>query len=531
MAFNWRSPDYHAIFEERLANVGTIRKNPEIIPSLKLHYRENPADFINDFGVTYDPRLIERGLSPIVPMILFPKQTDFIAWVLERWRAGESAVAPKSRDMGLSVVCQQLAATLCLFRSNMNIGFGSRKEDLVDKVGDPDTLFYKGRMFLDHLPEEFRGGFNSANKDHSSHLKIFIPETQSIIKGEAGDNIGRGGRTALYFDDESAFQPRPQLIDAALSATTNCRISVSSVNGRDNPFADKVHSWPEHRVFTFHWRDDPRKDDAWYKKKCEDIDNPIIIAQEIDLNFSASKSGILIPSEWVQAAIDAHVKLGFTASGERRGALDVADEGIDLNCWGNRHGVVMEFIEAWSGKGSDTFATTAYAFKLADDNGIDDWDFDSDGLGVGVRGDARVLNEKRNKDKQKANPFRGSGAVIEKDKEVFKGEHGRKGRTNEDFFANRKAQEWWRLMERFKMTYRAVVEGLPYDPAEIVSFDSKKIPAKALTKLTQELSQPTWSQNGSGKILIDKAPQGSRSPNYADTCMMLYSKRARRSGF
>jgi Phage terminase large subunit. len=191
----------------------------------------------------------------------------------------------------------------------------------------------------------------------------------------------------------------------------------------------------------------------------------------------------------------------------------------------------MEFIEAWSGKGSDTFATTAYAFKLADDNDIEDWDFDSDGLGVGVRGDARVLNEKRTKDKQKVNPFRGSGAVIEKDKEVFKGEQGRRGRTNEDFFANRKAQEWWRLMERFKMTYRAVVEGLPYDPAEIISFDSKKITPKALTKLTQELSQPTWSQNGSGKILIDKAPQGSRSPNYADQCMMLYSKRARRSGF
>lgn len=528
---DWKTPDYRAILQERLNNLAAIRAKPEIIPALKMHYRENPADFINDWGTTYDPRLIERGLSPIVPMILFPKQQDFIAWVLERWQAGESAVAPKSRDMGLSVVCQQLGATLCLFRQHMNIGYGSRKEDLVDKVGDPDTLFYKGRMFLEHLPEEFRGGFVATNKDHSSHLKILIPETMSIMKGEAGDNIGRGGRTSMYFDDESAFQPRPHLIDAALSATTNCRISVSSVNGRDNPFADKVHSWPEHRVFYFHWRDDPRKDDAWYKKKCEDIDNPIIVAQEIDLNFSASKSGILIPSDWVQAAIDAHKKLGFEASGEVRGALDVADEGVDLNCWGHRHGVVMKSSFAWSGKGSDTFATTAHAFLLADQHGVVDWEFDSDGLGVGVRGDARVLNEKRGKQVQKVSPFRGSGEVIEKTKEIIKGESGQKGRTNEDFFANRKAQEWWRLMTRFKMTYRAVVEGLPYDPDEIISLDSSTMDAKALTKLCQELSQPTWSQNGSGKILIDKAPQGSRSPNYADQCMMLYSKRARRSGF
>lgn len=531
MAFDYRNPNYRDVLQERLENLANIRKNPQIIPALKMHYRENPIDFISDWGTTYDPRLIERGLSPIVPMILFPKQTDFIEWVLERWAAGESGVAPKSRDMGLSVVCQQLAATLCLFRKNMNIGFGSRKEDLVDKVGDPDTLFYKGRMFLNHLPEEFRGGFNESNKDHSSHLKLFIPETQSIIKGEAGDNIGRGGRTALYFDDESAFQPRPLLIDASLSNTTNCRISVSSANGTDNPFYDKVQNWPEHRVFWFHWRADPRKDDAWYKKKCEDIDNPLIVAQEIDLNFSASKSGILIPSDWVQAAVNAHVKLGIKPTGESRGALDVADEGIDLNAFGKRHGVAMEFLKAWSGKGSDTFATTALAFNLADENGIDEWDFDSDGLGVSVRGDARVLNEARGKNKQKVLPFRGSGEVIDKDKEIIRGEGGRKGRTNEDFFANRKAQEWWRLMTRFKMTYRAVVEGLPYDPDEIISLDDTKIERKAFTKLCQELSQPTWTQNGSGKILIDKAPSGARSPNYADCCMILYSKRARRSGF
>lgn len=531
MPFDYKNPNYRDVLQERLENLAAIRANPVAIPALKIHYRDNPASFISDWGVTYDPRLIERGMSPIVPMILFPKQLDFISWVLERWTAGESGVAPKSRDMGLSVVCQQLAATLCLFRSNMNIGFGSRKEDLVDKVGDPDTLFYKGRMFLDHLPVEFRGGFDSSNKDHSSHLKILIPDTQSIIKGEAGDNIGRGGRTALYFDDESAFQPRPHLIDAALSATTNCRISVSSVNGRDNPFADKVHNWPTERVFYFHWRNDPRKDDAWYKKKCEDIDNPIIVAQEIDLNFTASKSGILIPSEWVQAAINAHVKLGIEPSGERRGALDVADEGIDLNAFGWRHGVVMQGIEAWSGKGSDTFATTAKAFTLADAQGLDEWDFDSDGLGVSIRGDARVLNESRGRHIQKVNPFRGSGEVIEKDKEIIKGESGRKGRTNADFFANRKAQEWWRLMTRFKLTYRAVAEGLPYDPDEIISLDDTLMDRKAFAKLCQELSQPTWTQNGSGKILIDKAPQGSRSPNYADATMILYSKRARRSGF
>jgi hypothetical protein len=527
---DWRKADYRGILQERVDNLARIRKRPELVPALKMHYRNNPIDFIQDWGITYDPRLIERGQSPIIPMILFPRQIEFVEWVLERWRTSESGVAPKSRDMGLSVVCQQLAATLCLFNSNMNIGFGSRKEDLVDKVGDPDTLFYKGRMFLSHVPVEFRGGFNVQDKEHSSHLKLYIPETQSIIKGEAGDNIGRGGRTALYFDDESAFQERPLLIDAALSNTTNCRISVSSANGTDNPFYNKVKNWPERRVFWFHWRSDPRKDDEWYRKKCADIDNPIIIAQEIDLNFSAAKTGILIPSEWVQAAVNAHIKLGIKPTGEKRGALDVADEGIDLNAWADRHGIVLKCVEAWSGKGSDTFETTAKAFNLADEKGVSDWEYDADGLGAGIRGDARVLNEQR-ASKQKVNAFRGSGEVLDKEKEIIKGENGQKGRTNEDYFANRKAQEWWRLRERFKQTYRAVMENQPFNPDELISLDEESIEKKAFAKLCQELSQPTYSINGAGKILIDKAPKGARSPNHADAVMIVYSKRKPTGGF
>lgn len=530
MAFNFKDPDYQAIFQERIDNLANIRKHPELVPALKLHYKHNPIDFINDWGITYDPRLIERGQSPIVPMILFPRQQDFIHWVLERWRASESGLSDKSRDMGLSVVCQQLSATLCLFNNNLAIGFGSRKEDLVDKVGDPDTLFYKGRMFLEHLPEEFRGGFDVRNKDHSSHLKIWIPETQSIMKGEAGDNIGRGGRTSLYFDDESAFQPRPSLIDAALSATTNCRISVSSVNGSDNPFARKRFSWPAHRIFTFHWRSDPRKDDEWYAKKCADIDNPVIVAQEIDLNYNASKDGILIPSEWVQAAIDAHVVLGLAEGGKNRVGYDVADEGKDLCAYARMRGVVLKRIKGWSGVGSDTLASTNKVFLMCDEDGADEFSYDGDGLGTGVKGDARSINENR-ASKIKAHEFRGSGAVVDPDQEIIKGDNGRKGRTNKDFFKNRKAQEWWRMAMKFKNVYRAVVEKLPYDPDEIISIDATTISVEDRQKLVQELSQVTWSQTSTGLILIDKAPDGARSPNLADALMIAQSKPKRRSGF
>lgn len=90
-------------------------------------------------------------------------------------------------------------------------------------------------------------------------MRILFPETESAMTGEAGDGIGRGDRTSFYIVDESAFLERPYLADASLSATTNCRQDISTPNGMANSFAERRHSG-KIDVFTFHWRDDPRKD-------------------------------------------------------------------------------------------------------------------------------------------------------------------------------------------------------------------------------------------------------------------------------
>jgi len=102
----------------------------------------------------------------------------------------------------------------------------------------------------------------------------------------------------------------------------------SSVNGMANPFAQKRHGG-RIPVFTFHWRSDPRKDDAWYQKECAKIDNPVMVAQELDLNYSASAEDLLLLNEWVRSAVDAHTKLGITPTGQCLGAMDVADERRD----------------------------------------------------------------------------------------------------------------------------------------------------------------------------------------------------------
>jgi hypothetical protein len=510
---DFRNPDYVEVFRRRVEFLNRIRANPDKLPALKAFYRDNPAQFIADWGITFDPRNVERGLPAVIPFILFPRQVEWVNWVVERWRSQQPGLTEKTRDMGMSWVAIGLSCTLCMSYDGMAIGFGSRKEEYVDKIGAPKSLFFKARMFMENVPKEFRGSWSA--KTDAPHMRINFPDTGSFMSGEAGDNIGRGDRTGIYFVDEAAYLERPQLIEASLSQTTNCRIDVSSANGMGNPFAQKRHSG-KIKVFTFHWRDDPRKDQAWYDKQVDELDS-VTVAQEIDIDYSASVEGVLIPSAWVQAAIDAHIKLGFQPSGEKSGALDVADEGKDLNAFCGAHGVVIEKLEEWSGKGDDIFGTVQKAFGYCDDLGYARFKYDADGLGAGVRGDARVINEQRRADRRKAvnvNAFRGSAGVFKPEGEDVK------GRKNADFFANLKAQGWWGLRTRFQKTYRAVTQGRKYSPDELIS-----IPAglKNRVKLVMELSQPTYSLNTAGKIVVDKTPDGTRSPNLADSTMIRFA--------
>ncbi|ECQ3321615.1 TerL protein [Salmonella enterica] len=517
--FDFKNPDYVQVFEWRMERLQRIRQNPEILSALKQFYRANPAQFIIDWGMTTDPRNLDYGLPVTIPFLLFPKQEEWIHWILERWRSRENGLTEKSREMGLSWTSVGLACSLCLFNKEMVIGFGSRKEEYVDSTGDPKALFWKARRFVETLPVEFRGSWNG--KKHAPYMRVEFPDTGAIIKGEAGDNIGRGDRSTLYFVDEAAFLQRPQMIDAALSQTTRCRIDLSSVNGMANPFAQKRHGG-KIPVFTFHWTSDPRKDQAWYDNECAKIDDPVIVAQELDLNYQASAEGILIPAEWVQAAIDAHTELGIQPSGMRLGAMDVADEGRDKNACALRYGFLLDDVQEWSGKGSDIYESVVKVFGLCDDFGADEFRFDEDGLGAGVRGDARAINEQREAEdiaQITATPFRGSGSVFYPDNEAVPGDNGRPARLNRDFFANAKAQAWWHLRKLFRNTYRAR-KGMDYDPDQIISINGSM---KNRDRLVTELSQPTWSKNTVGKILIDKQPDGTKSPNLADAVMIAYA--------
>ena len=527
-AFDWKNPDYGPVITHRAEMLARVRQlNAAEFQLLRDHYAAHPADFINDWGLTVDPRMVELGQPAKMPFVLFPKQREWVEWVVEHWQGRKPGLSEKSRDFGLSWLAVATAATLCLFRDDITIGFGSRKEEYVDKIGQPKSLFWKARQFVAGLPAEFTGGWNE--RQNSAHMRLSFPATNSTMTGEAGDNIGRGDRAAIYFVDEAAYLERPQLVEASLSATTNCRIDISSANGLANPFAQKRFGGAID-VFTCHWRDDPRKDDAWYERQCAELD-PVTVAQEIDINYSASIEGVLVPSAWLQACVDAHKKLGLEPSGSLRGAMDVADEGRDKNAFGVARGPVVIGLEEWSGKGSDIFASTQRSFDICDHYGCDAFLYDADGLGADVKGNSRVINAQREAIDLlpiRVEPFRGSAGVYGPEAEDVK------GRKNKDFFQNRKAQSWWNVRRRAYATFRAVTEGVEYDPDEIMSFDSVALntptptaPRGVLAKMLMELGQPTYKKSETGKLMVNKTPDGMRSPNLADAVMILFGRASR----
>lgn len=523
---NTRLPEVIAEMSRRYYYKAVIEQNELSIQAEIYKCSKDPVHWFNHWIWTYDPRGMAFGLPANIPFVLRPKQVELVEWLEERENTQTHGLIEKSRDEGMSYVVLGFFLHRWLFVEGFAGGVGSRKEELVDKKGDPKTLFHKFRDMFSKMPDWLKPkGF--VEKVHDNYMRIINPDNGATITGEAGDNIGRGGRTTMYFLDEWAFVERQEAVDAAISQNTNVHIKGSTPNGIGDRFHQDRFSG-RYAVFTMPWRANPDKNwtvtyngkviHPWYEKQLATLDD-VVLAQEVDINYAASVEGVLIPSAWVQASLDAHIKLNIQPTGDRIGGLDVADEGKDKNSFTGRHGVVMNYLATWSGKGDDIFGTTQKAMDICIEENIGTLFYDADGLGAGCRGDARVINEKRRElglSEVNVESFRGSGSVHDPEGEMVE------KRLNKDFFANLKAQSWWSLRLRFQETFRAL-EGRDYDPDMIISLSTEDIDAKELALLTSELSQPTYTKNGVGKILVNKQPDGTASPNRADSVMICFN--------
>lgn len=339
-----------------------------------------------------------------------------------------------------------------------------------------------------------------------------------------------------------AHYEHPELIEASLSANTDVQIDISSVNGTNNVFYRKRLAgevWTPRctmprgktRVFVFDWKDNPLKNQDWYdekRKKWEDDGLLHIFAQEVDRDYAASVDGVIIPTAWVKAAIDAHIKLGIKDDGIRMAGLDVADEGGDKNALAVRYGVVLRHCSAW-GEG-DTGVTARRAMDACRERGVTQLNYDCIGVGAGVKAETNRLIAEAEAEKKPLNinvvPFNAGSSPDAPEKRVISGDS--QSPRNEDFFSNLKAQTMWLLRGRFEKTYKAVTQGMVFPHEELISIDST-IPC--LHEIERELSQPTRKHNGKGKLVVNKKPDGGRSPNLCDAIVQCYWEKISRGFF
>ena len=222
-----------------------------------------------------------------------------------------------------------------------------------------------------------------------------------------------------------------------------------------------------------------------------------------------SELAIIKPS-WIEAAIDAHEKLGFSAAGRRILGFDVADEGDDANATVLRHGSVVTDMQQW--RGQDVIYSADKVYLYAQEQNIDRIVYDNIGVGAGVKAQFR-----RKSGKVQTLGFNAGGAVYKPDAKYTD------DKKNRDMFANIKAQAWWMVRDRFYKTWRAVHHGDNYPEDQLISLSSSLHELEYLTELSRP--QVDYDQNGRVKAESkkDMKKRGIPSPNRADALVMAFA--------
>ena len=344
----------------------------------------------------------------------------------------------------------------------------------------------------------------------------------------------------LYLTDHcnvthnSAHYERAEVIQSALDDNTNVQIDMSSVNGLGNVFHRKREAgidWqpgqkiePGYtRVFIFDWRHHPEKDQVWYdtrRKRAEREGMQHVFAQEVDRNYSAAVMNTIINYEWIQAAVDAHLKipcLRIPPPDRWMAGLDVADEGMDRNALALRQWVILRDIQEW-GERDTGVSTRKTLAALRDHKGIS-VQYDCIGVGSGVKAEFNRLVDQGVVAKNDFDfvPWNAGAGVVNPYDPVIAGDD--ESIINKNFYKNMKAQAWWALRTRFYKTWRAITLGDVYEPDELISLDGNM---PNLLKLMKELAQPTKGESADLRMIVNKTPTGTNSPNLADAVVQAY---------
>lgn len=281
------------------------------------------------------------------------------------------------------------------------------------------------------------------------------------------------------------------------------------------------HHAPENGVIVRHinYQENPFLSDTMLRKinklKTSDYEE----YEHIYLGIARSDDDrVVIKRSWIEASIDAHIKLGIEPRGKRTIGFDVADSGNDLCSQIHKHGILAYWGEHWKAGEDELLESCERVYKSALDH-RSSINYDSIGVGALAGSKFNSMNEERLK--------RGMPSVIEYSKFMAGGRVQNPERNythdtkNKDFFANIKAQRWWLVADKFRNTYNAVTKGELFSDDELISISSEM---PNLSILITELSTPRKHVDSAGRVKVeskdDLAKRQIKSPNDADAFIM-----------
>lgn len=490
--------------------------------------------WFDHYAWTYDPRLIALNQVPFVPFKPWPKQQEFLAFLHKRVLANKPWLLEKSRDQGATYLLVGYAIWRWLFTAGFKTTFCSMDADSVDKLGDPDSIFEKLRVMIRRLPRWMLPQ-NWNERTCMKMMQVSNPANSAVITGEAGDEAGRSGRSTLYIIDEAAHIKNAQAIESATSGNTDCVGWVSTPNpeagGMANFFARKRYAMRPEQVWRLHWRDDPRKDQAWADEKKASLTDPSIWESQYEISYQPATEGVAIPGKWVAAAVALMQDYGSQLVRGKKGI-----SGGDVGAGRAKSVVVHRFsavvLPPQRRQEADTTETAYWMLECCLEAGIKHLNFDLPGVGMGVQ--STMNQNARADDAAEEGGGRKSKYVAIKRYGINTGlpptiRIWPSGESSEEMFGNLKAELWWLARMAFQRSYMHwlfltgqvdgdmkgkeqrwdEVVGIPNDPT-----------------LVMQLSTPKWFRNEKGKIVIETKKQLAArkiaSPDDADAFVLTY---------
>ncbi len=259
--------------------------------------RYGAAYFLTVWGWMFDPREAEgRPIGP-TPFIPYPFQIEMFGWLdtlmVTTGPRGDGVVS-KSRDMGATWCCCGWALHGWFFKDAFQARLISRKEELVDRRNDMDSMFAKIDFMLERLPAWFiPQGFN--REAHRMQLRLKNPANSNAINGEATTaKTLRGGRATIAFYDEAAFIEHFMGVWTTGASATAHRVAISteSMEEGDDFYRLGEGSKQDPSVrpafLPMNWWTHPEHDDTWYREMKQRMsDDPEGFAREVERNTHA----------------------------------------------------------------------------------------------------------------------------------------------------------------------------------------------------------------------------------------------------